>query len=1004
MPRKIIYFLLFLALSCLTMAATKGRIKGKIVDATNGEPLIGANVTIIGTSMGAATDIEGEYVILNIEAGVYDLKVSYLGYQTQTLRGIRVNADLTSYQDFSLSSEDISTATVEIIAKKPLIKKDATNAVRMATSEDIEALPVRGVNDVIALQAGVVRTNGDITIRGGRADEVGYYLEGVSINNPMNGGRAVTLSQDAIEEVQVQTGGYTAEFGNANAGIIRTQLKSGGSTFKASFEHITDNITFKSSDDAFDGEKRLGAHWFGYDETSFSLSGPLWGNKIKFFGNVNYQFRRDADPHAFPEINIGMIGEKTPAEGGSGDSLNLVLNAGPQRGERDQHYTYTGTLTFDFNPILVRLTGTYTDRELDVADFPVEAIENDRKSVDYMTNGSFNLKVTHVLSPTMYYELSGGYFHSSFDREDIYLDDNYWAYGDSVANANAGVIFHRSEEDMRQDSRHGRFVGPYSKSIMGFSFAAPGQLVAAHQKNERNNITFKGTFNLSIGKIHSIRLGAEYTRYTMRSWGTGAIGSQTSLAGVFDTQRGLDDNANLSDDELRRKILINRGVNNYGYDVLGNETDEDGLLAPHKPVFASAFIQDKIEYEDIILNLGLRYDYIDVDNKQLLDPSRPELSVVKNTGDLIEEGWVDVPTFSEVSPRIGISFPITDNTVFHAQFGKFVQQSRLSDIYQGYYRSGYEFRQSYAFLNPVGKDIKPTRTTQYELGFSQQLSDYISLDISGYYKDIKDQTVFTKQETAVGSPFPEYYTLTNGDYATTKGLEIVVRMRRNAGLAFNASISFQDARGTGSNPTSNAGIIGAPLDPDNIFVPKFVAPLDFNNSVTANFNVDYRFAEEENIPSFLHNFGVSVLGRYNSGHPYTRGRGVPDLEGDQRGRIPVESLNASVTPSVFTVDLRVDKTFHIYDKLSANVYVRVLNLFDTKVVENVFLRTGASDDNGYLTDPELVGNKIDQYGEQFIDVYRAINLGRYEEYRGSTGGNHLFGSPRQIMLGVRLEY
>ncbi|MFA8451850.1 MAG: TonB-dependent receptor [Bacteroidales bacterium] len=1000
MPRKIIYFLLFLALSCLTMAGTKGRIKGKVVDASTGEPLIGANVTIIGASLGAATDVEGEYVILNIEAGVYDLKVSYLGYQTQTLKGIRVNADLTSYQDFSLSSEDISTATVEIIAKKPLIKKDATNAVRMATSEDIEALPVRGVNNVIALQAGVVRTNGAITIRGGRADEVGYYLEGVSINNPMNGGRAVTISQDAVEEVQVQTGGYTAEFGNANAGIIRTQLKSGTSEFKASFEHITDNVTFKSSDDMFDGEKRLGAYWYGYDETSFSLSGPIWGNKIKFFGNVNYQFRRDADPHAFPEVNIGMIGEKTPAEGGTGDSVNLGINAGPQRGGRDQQYTYTGTLTFDFNPILVRVTGTYTDRDADVMNNPIAGLENNRRSIDYMTNGSFNVKVTHVLSPTMYYELSGGYFESTWTREDQYLKDNYWAYGDSVANADAGVVFHRSDMDKTVASRHGRYATPYNKSIMGFTFVGPGSVVASHGKNERSNITFKGTFNVALGKIHSIRLGAEYTQYTMRSW---AIGGQTALAGILDTQIGLDENAGLTEEQIKRNILINRGINNYGYDVLGNEYDGDGFMAPHKPIFASAFIQDKIEYEDIILNLGLRYDYIDVDNRQLIDPTRPETGVVKNTGELIDAGWTDSPTFSEVSPRIGISFPITDRTVFHAQFGKFVQQSRLRDIYQGYYRTSYEFRQSYAFLNPVGKDIKPTKTTQYELGFSQQLTDYISLDISGYYKDIKDQTIFMKQNVAADSPFSEYYTLTNGDYATTKGLEIVVRMRRNAGLAFNASISFQDARGTGSNPTSNAGIIGAPIDPDNIFVPKFVAPLDFSNSVTANFNVDYRFAEEEGTPGFLQNLGISLLGRFNNGHPYTRGRGVANLEGDQRGRIPVESLNASVTPSVFTIDLRVDKTFKLYDKLSANVYVRVINLFDTKVVENVFLRTGASDDNGYLTDPDLVANKVDQYGEIYSDVYRAINLDRYQEYRSATG-NHLFGTPRQIMLGVRLEY
>ena len=150
-------------------------------------------------------------------------------------------------------------------------------------------------------------SNDKIYIRGGRSDEVGYYLEGVSIKNPLNGDRGIDISRDALEEIQVQAGGYTAEFGGANSGIIRSTFKSGGPQFKASLEYITDNVGFQSAKDAFNGEKRLGTYWWGYDETNLSLSGPLFDQRIKFFINGNYQFDRSGTHPDEPAINLGNV-------------------------------------------------------------------------------------------------------------------------------------------------------------------------------------------------------------------------------------------------------------------------------------------------------------------------------------------------------------------------------------------------------------------------------------------------------------------------------------------------------------------------------------------------------------------------------------------------------------------------------------------------------------------------------------------------------------------------
>ena len=510
-----------------------------------------------------------------------------------------------------------------------------------------------------------------------------------------------------------------------------------------------------------------------------------------------------------------------------------------------------------------------------------------------------------------------------------------------------------------------------------------------------------------LGKVHSIKVGGELQMYTIRNYSFTNEGVFT-LAGLLANRGNQSENV----------VYIGRGVNNYGYDLFGNEYNGKtntitGANAPHKPVFAGGYVQDKIEYKDLIINLGLRYDYINVDNQQLINPARPEETFVKDDKTLIGDasgnpvGLVDVPSFSAVSPRLGVSFSVTDQTVFHAQYGKFVQQTRLRDIYQGWYATSNNLSGGFFIPAPVGFNVRPTRTTQYELGFTQQLGDFASFDITGYYKDIQDQVVYT-QQNVTNSRYGAYAILTNGDFATTKGLEISFNMRRQARFLVNGSISFQDAEGTGSFPNSNRGIVGAPLDGVTRFAPQYISPLEFNNAVRGNINLDYRFSKDDGGP-ILQELGLSVLLTFNSGHPYTVGIGGADLEGDARDRQPVEPLNSSTTPWNYQVDLRIDKTVNLFDLLNANIYIYVINLFDTKNVQNVFLRTGSASDDGYLTTPG-VGLERALADPTYAALYRAINLDYYEQWQYATTGAayttqpYLYGPPRQIQLGVRLEY
>jgi len=1003
MIKQLTMFLLFLSLPSLLLA--QGRIKGAVIDLGSGEPLIGANVLVVGTTFGAATNVDGEFLIINLSAGVYELRCSYIGYQSINITEVRVTTDLTTEINFQLPAEGVTVSDVVVIAERPLIQKDNTNKIRTTTSDDIDILPVRGVNNILILTAGVVTEADAIFIRGGREDEVGYYLEGANIKNPELGGRAVTIPQDALEEIQVQSGGYTAEFGGSNAGIVRQQLKSGSTDINASFEFITDNITFKSKDDIFDGEDRLGTNWYGYNEMSGILSGPIIDPRYRFFFNFNYIYNQDVNPQPYPGINLGKI-----VDNESQDSIDLFYPAGAVKNNSRSAYSYAGTITLDFSPVLLRFAGSYSDIKADVINnaesnnwTPVLSMLNPRVGERNINDGSFSTKLTHVVSPSFFYELNGGYYFEQWEDMDPWLKEDYWSYGDSVANANAGWVWERSGKDV-EAGRIGRYFTPAIRNVFGFGFNGYGEVPVNYQKRDRSGYNISGALTLFAGKNHTLKFGGEYQTYTLRRW---TIAGQDDLASLLAARLEADPTADVA--EIQRQLLITNGVNNYGYDIYGNELDDDEFFGAHQPVFLGAYIQDRFELDDIIINAGLRYDYFDVDNKQLVDPTLPDLGMDATSGEIIVAGWEDSETTAFVSPRLGISFPVTDGTVFHAQYGQFVQQSRLLDIYQGYYRTSFEIKGGFFIPNPVGKNIRPTRTTQYEIGFSQLLTDFLSFDITGYYKDVKDQVVFVSQDTDPNSSFQSYSTLANGDFATTKGLEITLTMRRYERISMNAAFSFQDAKGTGSFPNSNRGIVGAPLE-NRTFVPVYISPLTFNNSFKGNFNIDYRFGPDDG-PSALHDFGVSVLVSFATGHPFTRGEGGADLEGDARFRSPIEALNSSTAPSTFQVDMMIDKTIGIFDRLAANIYVRVVNLFDATNVENVFLRTGSATDDGFISDPALIQQLSETYGPQYVDLYRAVNIDYAEQWKNADGGGILgtlqpliYGPPRQLILGVKLSY
>jgi TonB dependent receptor-like, beta-barrel/CarboxypepD_reg-like domain/TonB-dependent Receptor Plug Domain len=1024
MKRLITALFFLLSLFAYTWGGTVGRIQGKVTDLQTGQPLIGANVIVVGTNFGAATDVNGEFTIDHLDPGVYEVKASYIGYQNVTTSNVRVSADLTTTLNFQLPAQGVQVGEVHVVAQRPLVNTSNTNAIRVTTSEQIDALPIRGINNIIALTPGVIQQEGRIYIRGGRQDETGYYLEGTNISNPLvsyQGGpqhsaTQVTVPQNAIEEVQVQAGGYTAEFGGANAGIIRSQLKTGGSQFSANLQYITDNWTFKSKADRYDGVQHLGTYSYGYNDMLGSISGPLVGDHIKFYATLENLFQADRDPTAgLNGFNYGTVNGTIPVSAYfpnpvAGDTVNnFNYPGGPVPGNSSNQYNAAATVSFDYNPTIVRLLGTFSfDRQRLVSANPTLVMYDlNRLPIRDDYNGDFGIKVTHILSANAYVELNASYIFNKGKTYDPQLGDDFMHYGDAVANANAGVPWVYST--LTPANQQGRYNVPgFLQLYSELFFATPNEpLIEADQntsitnynKFENDNLDINAAFSDQLNEQNSLKIGGEVQIMKIRNYTpTNVVRNIASL---------INSNPDLSIDQ----ILIKNGVNNYGYDVTGNVYNgandyTSGALAPHKPVFLGAYIEDQIQYKNLIVNAGLRYDYFNTDNLTLSDPSNPG-NVFNISSDSITNGGnlKKVPSFSSLSPRLGFSFPITDETVFHAQYGKFVQQPSLNDLYQGLYAFGASANPNfgYAAFTPVGIDLRPTRTTQYEMGFTQQIGSFASFDITAYYKDITNQVVYGVQNTVSSSGWRPYYILANGDYATTEGFEFAFHMRRTDGFLVDANVSFQDGRGTGDNPYSNVGEVQNPVNNNYVFTPQYIEPLSYNHTLNGNLNIDYHFGKDE-VPSVLQEFGASLLLTFSSGHPYTLGDAqTPGVSNpfeatgaiDPRHRFAIEPLNSSVTPSNFQVDMRIDKRVELPENLSADIFIQVINLFNALNVQDVFNSTGSPVSDGYLTNPALTGyQKVASIGPEFANIYNDINI-QYQE---------LYGTPRQIRLGIQLEY
>lgn len=925
-------------------AGSTGKVSGRVTDGTTGEGLPFANVFIDGTSIGAASDIDGYYTLLNVPPGLHNITASIVGYQKQTTTEVRVNVDFTTNLDFELSSGSIEMDAVIVQGERnPLIRQDLTNPVTAITAESIQELPVDQISDVIKLQAGITTgDDGKIHIRGGYANETAYTLNGISLNDPYGNNSSIGLATNAVQEVSVSSGTFSAEYGNALSGVVNYVTKEGRDKFSFSIrgyagDYITNRDALFPNIDDIDPLNR------GRLEGTFGGSVPGLNNKVKFFFSGVYEnfkgslygkrLYRPTDSYLSREA----FDSKDPRNSSSSDeywfnpySENTI---GLPTGDRQyvamnpsENYNLQGNLIYNITPTLkIKYEAVY-DKSESKSYSRAWKFNPDGLGTDYGEGLIQTAAFTHTVADNMFYTLKTSYGYNS---------GKYYLY-----------------EDI-DDERY--LPSVYQLGIGNSGYYAGG--TSNYRLNRRTStFTLKGDMVAQLFKTHEVKVGFE-TRFHNLAFEDYSI-----------KIRDANDN-NITNAALLYDSTLT---------IVRSKPFEPSLLNKYKrfPFDGAVYIQDKIELaKTLILNVGLRYE--------IFDPAasyNPSLS-----SDLrdIKEGFITrsqekAEIKQHLSPRISVSYPITDRGVIRFSYGHFYQNGSLSTLY----------RNSKLFVDNVGvtpefgnPDVKMQRSVQYEVGLQQQLADDLKMEITGYYKDVRDyiftQSVFT-------SSGREYDALTNLAYANVRGLTFRLESRRTPTSLFYASLdyTFQIAEGNRTEPSEDLFF----SEEAGKLSETYLVALSFDRPHVANLSFGL-FKQKD--------WTIGAIAYVRGGTPYTPAFPSDIVAVTFEQRSGAKQLQ-------WNLDLKLEKFFTI-EPFDFSVFLQIENLFDSQNDLSVYSSTGEALKS---IDPSVNPNQFDNLRERMSDaefgdggLFDPSELDNYYNWRPERVNR-----PREIRLGFSLLF
>jgi len=865
--------------------ASKCTITGKVSDSKSAEALPSVNVTVKGTYYGAVTDLDGKFTISGVNPGTYIVDVSLLGYKTVEYTGMKFEAGETKSLDVKLEETVLSLGQeVVIIGEKPLFNIEETQSSRSINSADIKAAAIKSVQEVVSMQTGVVQADNEIHIRGGRTYENAYLVDGISVQDPLGGtGFGLQLSPAAIQEVEVITGGYNAEYGQATSGVVNITTKEGAKNY-------TGSVAYKRDHFGFNQNSRSNSNSDIYEA---SLSGPVFppiGGKsltdLSFFGTFYANLSDEYTRWTEDIVNgkpIGYVVSQTP-------QLHSALFTGSDffSPRRTNNWSWLGKFTWHPSAIM-KLSYAYStsisiDQNTKSFQATLERVEPqpgyqyefqkipDSANTFTQRNIQHSFVWTHTLSPKTFYEVrfsrytahvrgdaNGKYFDQYDEPKDIItLPINYY----NLDRDTIGVIPGDGFYDIGNPTRW------RDHSIIEY--------------------TFKGDLTNNFTEKHKFKTGFE----------------------------------------MRFQDIQMVDIVSPWYKPLGLNYD----IYQVNPALGDVYAQDNLTIKGMILNLGLRLDYwfpgAFVDQTVELPSNQTNISpairdaYMNETFDLFGKRMK-----ARLSPRVGISHPVSDNQTLFFSYGHFMKLPRPQFVYSKLAKSSARST-SQTIGNP---NLNPETTVSYELGLRNQLSGSDVLTVTAYYKDIFDY-ITARSVRVQASRFSSgtYTTYINLDYSRIRGLEVEYKTRLSNWFRATLSGSYSIATGKSSSADEALYNLQQGLEENIKEIPTI---FDRPVQLSANLN----FATEKDQPlfgfgrGFLDNYNLFVRVFYESGKRYTRQ--IPYGFDPENGRpyfIPdYLHPNTELAEPWFYIDLNFEKYFDVgIGQLTFSIEVQ--NLLDRK--------------------------------------------------------------------------
>jgi len=961
-------------------SAVTSRITGVVTNGETNQPIPGATVSVVGTTLGAVSDENGKYTILNVPVDVYTLRFSSIGYRTLEVSNVSVSAELASFQDHTLEpATEALNEVIKVVAETPMIIKDKVSSISVIKRDELLAMPTRGFEEVVGIQTGVVRvkpnlgprglrgqresTNApELDVRGGRPSEVAYYVDGYSQQDPLSGNSTANISNNAIKEVSVIAGGFPVEYGHVSSGIVNVVTNSGGSDYHGNAEVVTDNW-------ADGGFKRT------YDQNfyTFDLSGPIPGvKKAFFFGSVERRYEGDRAPSAVTEDVLPGKPARLP-----GNSLD----GWSYQGKLDYKLTNNVQLALSGNGSIDKWREYLHSYLYNIAHTPYYEDEN----------LGLNAKLTHTLNAKTFYTVSGSYFSTERFRGDGVHRKDIWAYGRPSGNpANDNETLFRLWDNYKIDSLGNQIITPtdyITDTVDGVvrTFIGPGDeshVYDDYLKRKSAYWGFKGQITSEVTSEHTIKGGFEFNRHTLRFYEHFfPVNVWNGVSG-----NGFQD------------------ANRYGYDMFGNESDGEGWENSTKhPIDLAVYLQDRLEYQGLIVTGGLRFDYFDYKALRLrnpdlpLDPDSLQFDTISTNDNFIQtlekEDTEGSKAFTRVSPRLGIAFPLTDKTQMRLSFGQFFQRPELQNLYVGYDFLDYKIRTGGYYVSFGNPNLEPPKTTAYEIGLSHQLGENTAFDMNAFYKDVSHLVEVYTQPSLPRS----FTTYRNSDYGTIKGLEFELKTRRTNQITLDVKYTLSFANGTGSYANSQGNVAWV-----NANAPRQTAPLDFNQTHKFVGIFDLRYGKNEG-PKLgesyiLQNFGINVIVQAASGLPYTPIQITNEATIAAFAPVPLDTRNSETGPWTMFVDLKVERGINV-GKFTLSPYLWIKNLLDRDNAIQVWDGSGRPNSTGWLETPE---------GQQFAAAHSQVDdvsgLNGEQKYEIAQFQPQNYANPRMVYFGMRASF